>query len=158
MSKEIGKNMLLTGAVWGERDSFKLIPASLDSPYVEGIYDCNTKTLIMIAKDKKNIFHMMDRLDDNGEKMTAKIKKANGSPYKQERKTVETFQEHYILDVAQQISFIETFAINADTFPYKKFTEPDADVVPSPIILKEVPKLEIVKEIPKEMPKAPVGK
>jgi hypothetical protein len=153
MDKTIGQNMLLVGAVWGEKDSFKLIPASLDSPYVEGIYDCTTNTLIMIAKDKKNIFHMMDRLDDSGERMRAKSPKANGHPYKQERKTVETFQEHYFLKEEEQVAFIDLFCINAKTFDYKSFM-----VKPSVIIQEEAPKLEIVKEIPKEMPKAPIAK
>jgi hypothetical protein len=54
----------------------------------------------------------MPKLDDNGDVVLRKVKTDGAKPYKEERRTVETFQEYYISDLSQISEFIEMFAIN----------------------------------------------
>src|SRR5688572_7482398 len=110
MQDNFGKNMLLITSWWGENKSFKLIPVKADCPYVEVIYDPSSKLLIVIGKEVKSNFHMLAKLDDNGEPMLSKVKRKNGKPYKEERKTIETFTEHYISEKNEIDSFINMFA------------------------------------------------
>lgn len=136
--------MLLVSSYWGENKSFKLIPINLNCPFTEGMYDPTSNILVMIGKDKKNTLHMVTKLDDNGDPIELKGKtRRNGKNYKEERKTVETYQEYYILERAEQESFIQLFAVNADTFDYKKYTVEKTD-----LILPEEKKIEVVSQMP----------
>jgi hypothetical protein len=47
--------------------------------------------------------------------------RANGKPFKEERRTVETYQEYYLTEKEEQIAFIKMFAVNAETFDFEKF-------------------------------------
>lgn len=137
---QIGQNMLLTSAFWGESASFKLIPAALESPYIECIYDSEHHTLVVIAKDKKSIFHMMAKLNENGDPEFPKVPRKNGK-HKEERKTIETCQEHYLMNKEEITAFIELFAVNAKTFDYKQYFRKDEN--PSGILLQEKPEVKI---------------
>jgi hypothetical protein len=144
-SNTIGANMLLVSSYWGENKSFKIIPLSNDCPYTEGMYDPTTNILVVIGKDKKNSLHMVVKLDDNGDPMEMKGKpRKNGKNYKEERKTVETYQEYYILEKDEQENFIRMFCINHDAFDYKKFMVEKTDIITPP-----EPKIEVVSEMPK---------
>lgn len=137
--------MLLVSSYWGENKSFKIIPLSNDCPYTEGMYDPTTNILVVIGKDKKNSLHMVVKLDDNGDPMEMKGKpRKNGKNYKEERKTVETYQEYYILEKDEQENFIRMFCINHDAFDYKKFMVEKTDIITPP-----EPKIEVVSEMPK---------
>ena len=119
-----GKNMLVVTNYWGEAKSFKLIPANNDCPFTEAMYDVNTGLLAVISKTKKQVFHNVPKLDDNGDMMYMKLtKRENGKPYKEERRTIETFQEYYIIEEEEVIDFIKSFALNADAFNYMQYVE-----------------------------------
>lgn len=140
----IGANMLLVSSYWGENKSFKLIPVTNDSPFTEGMYDPTTNILVMIGKDKKNSLHMVTKLDDNGDPVEMKVKpRRNGKNYKEERKTIETYQEYYILEKPEQESFIKMFAINAESFDYQKYMVEKTDIV-----MPEEKKIEVVSKMP----------
>jgi hypothetical protein len=140
----IGANMLLVSSYWGENKSFKLIPVTNDSPFTEGMYDPTTNILVMIGKDKKNTLHMITKLDDNGDPIEMKVKpRKNGKNYKEERKTVETYQEYYILEKPEQEDFIKMFAVNAGTFDYQKYMIEKSDIV-----MPEEKKIEVVSKMP----------
>jgi hypothetical protein len=120
----IGKNMILASNYWGEAKSFKLVPATEDCPYTEALYDVNTGLLAVISKIKKQVFHNVPKLDDNGDIMHMKIgKRENGKPYKEERRTLETFHEYYIIDEKEIIDFIKAFTINAEDYNYMQYIE-----------------------------------
>lgn len=120
----IGKNMILASNYWGEAKSFKLVPATEDCPYTEALYDVNTGLLAVISKIKKQVFHNVPKLDDNGDIMHMKIgKRENGKPYKEERRTLETFHEYYIIDEKEIIDFIRAFTINAEDYNYMQYIE-----------------------------------
>jgi hypothetical protein len=119
-----GKNMLALSNYWGEAKSFKLIPIKDDCPYVEAMYDTSTGLLAVISKVRKQVFHNVPRLDDNGDMMYVKSgKRENGKPYKEERRTIDTFQEYYIIEEAEIIDFVKSFAVNADGFNFMQYIE-----------------------------------
>jgi hypothetical protein len=121
MSNTLGSNMLLIKSSWNDGETFKLLPVSQDCPYVECIFDPATKVFVVISKVSKTSLHMLPKLDDNGDPAPLKTKRANGRMVKEERKTIDTFQEYYIEDKDAMIDVINLLAINKDTFDYNKF-------------------------------------
>lgn len=117
------KNMLLTSSIWNSKPSFRLMPMTEDCLFVEGIYDTDSKVLVMISQVKKDSFHMVPKIDDNGDAMLTKTPRANGSRYKEERRQLETFQEYYITEKSEIDSFINMVAMNADKYDYKQYLD-----------------------------------
>ena len=114
-------SMILVQSSWQDTQTFRLVPITNECPYVECILDPATKVFVVIAKITKTSLHMIPRLDDNGDPMLTKGLRPNGRNVKEERKTVDTFQEYYIEDRAAMDELIKLLAINAKTFDYKKF-------------------------------------
>lgn len=133
----IGKNMMLYTSAFRNVESFSLIPVSNDSPYVEAMYDPSSNILAVISKVKKNSFHMVPRLNEEGQPQRLKLpNKETGKTIKEQRVDMETFSEFYISNKKEIENFINVFAINADTFDFKKYTEIDAkETKKSPIIM-----------------------
>ncbi len=129
-------NMLLVNSEWDKKPTFKMIPTRIDCPYNEAIYDPETKALAVISKEKKETFHFLPRLDDNGDILRVKPGKtrSGGKPYQEQRVNVETYYEYYISDRQDIDNFIKTFADNTDEFDYSKIldvveTEPELETV-----------------------------
>lgn len=115
--------MLVTSS-WGNDKTFKLIPITPECPYNECIFDVSSKVLAVIGKEKKESFHMMPKLSDDGDVLHLKIgKRSNGKDYKEERKTLATFYEYYVEKEDEIKDFINMFAINADSFDYKEYVD-----------------------------------
>lgn len=118
--------MMLVNSVFRNARSFSLIPVSVDSPYVEAMFDPSSGILAVIGKERKESFHMMPRLDDNGQPQRLKVpNKTTGKTVKEQRVSLNTFQEYYINDKSDIETFIELFAVNASSFNYKEFLEVD---------------------------------
>jgi GTP-binding protein EngB required for normal cell division len=67
---------------------------------------------------------MVAKLDEQGDAQKLKRARAgNQKPYPEERKIMETFQEHYISEKEEIKNVISLFAINAESFPYDQFLE-----------------------------------
>ena len=131
----MNKSMLLVTSTWGSKKTFKLIPASLDCPYNEGIFDADNKVLAVISKEKKESLHMLAKLNEFGDPQTMKIgRRANGKDYAEERKTLETFYEYYVENVSEVENFIKMFAINADSFDYAQYFVEEPKTAPSSIV------------------------
>lgn len=109
------KTMMLINSVWNEQPTFKLMPISNESPYVECIYDPESKVFVVISKTKKTTLHMLPELDSYGVRVTG----TKGA--KQSRHKMEVFQEYYVSDVNDMKNIIDMFANNSDTFDYNKF-------------------------------------
>lgn len=107
--------MMLVQATWQESQTFRMIPTGNDCPYVECIFDPSTKVFVVISKIKKTTLHMLPKLDEYGQPLTG------NKGMKQERHKLEVFQEFYVEDFEAMQELIKLFAINADTFDYKKF-------------------------------------
>ena len=136
MSKlKIEQSMMLTSSNWGPHKTFKLIPVTPDCPYVEAIFDPTSKILAVISKVSKQSFHMIPKLDDNGDPIKVKIgKRSNGKDFKEQRSLMQTNAEYYISDKADIETLIKGFAINADSFDYNVYFEElkdDPNALPS---------------------------
>ena len=116
-------SMILVQSTWQESQTFRLIPVTLECPYVECILDPATKVFVVIAKINKTSLHMIPKLDDSGDPIHVKGARPNGRTVREERKTIDTFQEFYIEDKKAMEDIINLMAINAKTFKYKKFLE-----------------------------------
>ena len=126
MANTLGNNMTLVHSVFRNARSFSLIPVSNDSPYVEAMFDPASSILAVITKDRKQSFHMMPRLDDNGQPQRLKTPNMEtGKTVKEQRVQIDTFNEFYLNEKADIETFVELFAINASSFDYKSFLDVD---------------------------------
>jgi len=135
MSKNVwpAPTMMLATNQWANMESFSLLPITNDSPFVECLYNPHAKTLAIIGKTKKETFHMIPRLTDEGHPMPLKNGATAENPHKKQRVQQESYTEYY-LTVREEIeAFIQNFAINADTFDYKKALNMKTMDDPSPI-------------------------
>ena len=115
------KSMLLTSTQWNEQETFKMIPISQDAPYVEVIYDKQSKVMVVISKQTKTALHMLPKLDDNG--YPTQIKSGpHAGKQKQERKQLEVFYEFYIDNQTDMQNIIEHLVVNSD-FNWKQYLE-----------------------------------
>jgi hypothetical protein len=120
----MNKTMLLTTSSWGPAKTFKMMPISVECPYNEVIFDPDSKVLAVVSKEKKESMHMVAKLNEWGDPVGMKIgKRSNGKDYAEERKTLESFYEYYIEDVAEIANFIKLVAVNSDEFNFTQFTE-----------------------------------
>jgi hypothetical protein len=109
---DTNKSMMAVKSEWNSKPTIKLMPLTTGCPYVECIYDPESKVLAVIGMTRKNVFHMMPKLDENGDIVMRKVKAEGSKPYKEDRRSVETFQEYYISDKDQIMAFMEMFAVN----------------------------------------------
>lgn len=123
MSNPIGGNMLLVKSSWNEGETFRMIPVSKDCPYVECIFDPSTNVFVVISTISKTTLHMLPKLDDNGDPAPLKVPRKNGRQVKEERKTIETFQEFYLEDKDAMNDLIKLFAVNAESFDYMQYLD-----------------------------------
>ena len=132
-------NMLLISSTWKEGKTFKMIPTTADCPYVECIYDPQLQVLAVIGVTTKDTFHMVPKMDANGDYEKRKTPAVNGNPYKEERKLLETFQEYYLEERSEIEDFIKRFAVNADSFNYTSYLDMVPTEVPqAPSILSAI--------------------
>jgi len=119
---EIGKNMMLITSAFRNAKSFSLIPISLECPYVEALFDPESKILAIITKTHKGSYHMVPKLDENGDPLRLKMaKRENGKTIKEQRVLVDTFSEFYVNQEKEIEEFVKLFALNATKFDYKAF-------------------------------------
>jgi len=116
--------MMLINSAFKNVKSFSLVPASLECPYVEAMYDPTSGILAVISKDKKDSLHMVPLLDGSGNPIKGKMKRIQ----------IETFSEFYVQSKEDIANFIEIFAINSEHFDYKKFFVDVEETKVSPII------------------------
>lgn len=109
--------MMLVESTWQDTKTFKMIPVSNDCPYVECIYDPSSKVLVLIGKTTKTSLHMLPKLDEYGKAISGN----RGA--KQERRSIDTFQEYYIEEEKDIKEITKMFAVNASKFDIAKFLE-----------------------------------
>jgi len=131
------QSMMLITSSWGEKKTFRLMPIDLNCPFTEGIYDPDGKVLVMISKDKKESFHMLAKLDEQGDPLKLKRPRANMKPFPEERKTLETYQEHYISETKEIEQVISMFAVNKEDYDYKS--------IMNGLVTLEAPKLNLIQ-------------
>jgi len=132
----IGKNMMLISSPFRNMPSFSLIPVSNEAPYVEAMFDPSSGILAVISKISKQSFHMMPKLDENGQPQRLKVpNKETGKTIREVRVSTETFSEFYLTNKDEIKDFLNIFAINADTFDFNAFMSVDVDKVKTPKII-----------------------
>jgi len=103
--------MMLITSSWGQKKTFKMIPATPDCIFNEAIFDPEQKVLAVISKDIKEKPMMMPRLNDRGDLIATK--RANGEQGWQEQRVIlDAYYEYYIEDMSDILLFIKMFAIN----------------------------------------------
>ena len=133
---QIGQNMMLVNSSFRNAKSFTMIPVSSDSPYVEAMFDPTSSILAVISKVMKQSYHMVAKLDEDGQPQ--RLKNPNpqtGKTVKEERRLVDTFSEFYLSDKLDIKDFINIFAINAESFDYESFFTDIKETKVSSIIL-----------------------
>ena len=126
MANKIEKSMMLVKSSFGPMKSFKLMPISNDCPFVECLFSPSEKIMVIITKVKKQSYHMVAKLDDNGDEISVKGKpRANKKTIKEERRMVDTFSEHYIVTEEEIRSIVDMFAVNPKSFKLDEFFETD---------------------------------
>jgi hypothetical protein len=119
---QIGQNMMLVNSSFRNAKSFTMIPVSNDSPYTEAMFDPSSSILAVISKVMKQSYHMVPKLDDDGQPIRLKNpNQQTGKTVKEERRLVDTFSEFYLSDKLDIKDFINIFAINATSFDYESF-------------------------------------
>ena len=119
---QIGQNMMLVNSSFRNAKSFTMIPVSNDSPYTEAMFDPSSSILAVISKVMKQSYHMVPKLDDDGQPIRLKNpNQQTGKTVKEERRLVDTFSEFYLSDKLDIKDFINIFAINAASFDYESF-------------------------------------
>jgi hypothetical protein len=113
--------MMLIESTWQDGKTFKMMPISNDCPYVECIFDPTSKVFVVISKVTKTSLHMLPKLDEYGKAISG------NKGAKQDRKSIDTFQEYYIEDVKTIKEITDHFAINAKKFDTDKFTKAKTD-------------------------------
>ena len=108
------KSMMLVSSEWNGKPSFRTIPMTANCPYVECIFDPESKVFVVISKTKRNTLQMLPKLDEYGQPL------AGTKGTKQERHKLEVFQEYYISDVESIKSFVAAMAFNPD-FDYLSY-------------------------------------
>lgn len=121
-------SMMLVQATWNDKQTFRMIPIAESCPYVEVIFDPDTKVFVIISKLTKQSLHMLPRLDDNGDPQHTKGPRPNGRNVREERHKLEVFQEFYVEDKKAMDELITLFAINAKTFDYNVFLNAKEEV------------------------------
>lgn len=116
-------NMMLFTSTWKNSKTFKMVPATGDCPYVECIFDPQLKVLAVIGRNKKDQFHMVTKLDLNGDPEPRKNPRSADKMVKEERRTLETYQEYYLEERSDIEAFLNHFAFNSDTYDFKKYFE-----------------------------------
>ncbi len=111
------KTMMLVESSWQDTKTFKMIPISNDCPYVECIFDPSSKVFVIISKVTKTSLHMLPKLDEYGKAVSGN----RGA--KQERRSIDTFQEYYIEEKDSIVDVINLFAVNAKKFDITKFID-----------------------------------
>ena len=111
------KTMMLVESTWQETKTFKMIPVSSDCPYVECIFDPTSKVFVIISKVTKTSLHMLPKLDEYGKAISGN----RGA--KQERRSIDTFQEYYIEEMDSIIDVVNLFAVNAKKFDITKIID-----------------------------------
>jgi len=113
--------MRLIHTMWNSKPTFRMIHVSNDSPYIEAIFDPQLNQMVLITKEKRNSYHMVPKLNDDGALIPRSKPIKGETAHKEERRLIETFVEHYLIKIDDISAVVEKFAENSDTFDYKAY-------------------------------------
>lgn len=118
----MANSMILITSNWQDQKTFKMIPVTKECPFNEAIFDPDAKVLAIVGTAMKPAFHMLPKLDENGDPLMAKRRTANNpNPYAQQRVTIDTYYEYFLEEQSEIETFVKAFASNADSFDYSSY-------------------------------------
>ena len=124
------KSMILVKSAFGNLKSFKLLPINNDCPWVECLFSPGEKILVVISKFMKTSYHMVPKLDDNGDDVVVKGKpRANGKKIKEERRAMDTCSEHYVVTEEEIREIVSMFCVNPEAVDLDEFFLSDSGLV-----------------------------
>ena len=130
----IQPTMFAVKSYWGEKPTFKLIPITKEAPFIECIFEPEHKWLVVLSTHKKEMFHMLPRLDQNGE---PEKNKSTGQ-VKNQRVAQESYSEYYIYNIPEIEEFLRLVCINTK-FDFMSFFKVEKEVIKGePIPIKEL--------------------
>lgn len=104
-------NMMIYATKWNDKQTFRMLPTTIDCPFNEVIFDPEQNILAVVSKDSKEKPMMMPRLNDRGDLIQAK--RASGETGWQEQRVImNSYYEYYIEDINDITEFVALFAIN----------------------------------------------
>jgi len=117
--------MMLLSGMWQGVPTFQMIPVTEDCPYLEVVFMPRDRVLAVISKVKEERLQMVARLDTKGYQIPIKGQKDDkgNQAYEAQRITINTYHDYYVLTPPEIEQFIETFAINADKYPFRQLLE-----------------------------------
>lgn len=107
-----------------EGSTFQLLPLTNECPYMYGIFNPGTLTLIMVGRDPHDQGIMTDKLDAFGNPVTKAIPggtRQNQRAFVKERKYLKQPAESHISEPEEIIEFVKIVAINGDKI--REFTK-----------------------------------
>mgnify|MGYP003403385930 CR=1 FL=1 len=117
--------LLVTVPYTPTENSFRMIPATNDCPYVDVVYWKDKKVLEITSTIKKSEYAMFPKLDDNGDvemrKSTKTTEDGQKITHKQERRIAEVNTKYYIINKDEIDAFVAQVAVNSDTVDYKQY-------------------------------------
>ena len=130
------KSMMLIASEWMGAKSFRLIPVTKECPYLEMIFEATHKVLIVVSPSFKECFHMVAKLNEQGDRLKLKQPRdPQSAPWPEERKMIDTYHEYTLAETKDIEKIINMFAINADEFDWKGYMWPS-----------DVPKIELLQK------------
>jgi archaellum component FlaF (FlaF/FlaG flagellin family) len=117
--------LLVTVPYTPTENSFRMIPATKDCPYVDVVYWKDKKVLEITSIIKRSEYAMFAKLDDNGDaeprKSAKTLEDGQKITHKQERRIAEVNTKYYIINKDEIDAFVAQVAINSDTVDYKQY-------------------------------------
>lgn len=118
-------NMLLISGMWQGVPTFKMIPVTEDCPYIEVVFMPRDRVLAVVSKVKEDRYQMIHRLDNKGNTIPINGKKDEKGEqlFEMQRVVVNTYHDYYVVNPIEMEKFVERFAVNGDSYPYKQLIE-----------------------------------
>ena len=105
--------------------SFALVPVSLDSPYVDMRFNPADQSLILVSKEARDTFILLNTLNKFGDEIYDKhpVPRAH-----YERRLVKENFTYSITSKDDIENIIRIFAINESSFPYRDYFPKEKEV------------------------------
>lgn len=113
--------MMIYSAEWNSKETFKLLPIEPECVFIEGIYDTESKVLVLFSKEQKDSLHMIPKLNDDGEPIPSKNR---DKKYREQRINIRTYNEYLLRKPEEIEAFLKTYVANIDSYDYKTFIFP----------------------------------
>ncbi len=126
--------LFLYTSEWRDKPTFKALPVSQDSPFLEIIYDTHSKGLHVVLKFTNKTLQFVPKIDKFGDLISLKSPRKfrnQDSRAAEERIEISRPAEYFIENREEIENFIKRFCENEEDFQtvYTKFLDAPADTI-----------------------------